>query len=281
MGTKSSKEAHGATGKGNLLLFDPDEVHLITDKSHKLYDPRVEDPVDPDLVASILFKGVVEAIIVWKDPELGKSFVIDGKHRVKAAREANRILKKRGEQPKLIQATVTRGTVSAVFGTMVLANEGRTAPTPSQRAKLAERLLAEGYDESQVAVLLHCSKAALKNYLALLSCTSVVRFAVESGRVPPTVAYKMFQLEPGEQKARLEKMLKASPGPKKRGSGKKMCAAAGEIHMRSRKEIIALRDNTRNGAWADCLDWVMGKDIEPPAKKSAEVNGASTAAVPS
>ena len=29
MGTKSSKEAHGAAGKGNLLLFDPDKIHLI------------------------------------------------------------------------------------------------------------------------------------------------------------------------------------------------------------------------------------------------------------
>ena len=75
MGTKSSKAAHGAAGKSNLLLFDPDELHLITDKAHKLYDPRVEDPVDETLVASILFKGVVESIIVWKDPELGKTCV--------------------------------------------------------------------------------------------------------------------------------------------------------------------------------------------------------------
>jgi ParB family transcriptional regulator, chromosome partitioning protein len=261
MGTKSSKEAHGAAGKGNLLLFDPDKIHLIVDKAHKLYDPRVELAPQDELVASIVYKGVVEPVVVWKDPETGQSCVVDGRQRVKAAREANKILRKRGEPPKLVPATVARGNAVAAMGTMVVANN-HTPPTAMGQARMAERLLAEGYDEDAVATLLHCSKGALKNYLALLACTGAVRSAVESGRVPPTVAYKLSRLEPDEQRGQLEKMLKAAPGPKKRGSGKKMRAAAGEIHMRSRKEILAMRDNTRNGAWADALDWVLGKDIE-------------------
>jgi ParB family chromosome partitioning protein len=275
MGTKSSKEAHGAASKGNLLLFDPEELHLITDKTHKLYDPRVEDPVDEMLVASILYKGVVEPIIVWKDPELGKSCVLDGKHRVAAARVANKILRKRGEPIKLVAGVVARGTAVAVKGTMTVANEGRTPPTATQRAKRAEELLADGYDEAQVATLLHCSKAALKNYMALLSCTAAVRKAVDDGRVPPTVAYQLSKFEPDEQRATLEKMLKAAPGPKKRGSGKKMRAAAGEVHMRSKREILALRDNTKSGAWADCLDWVMGKEVLPPEASVPDIKASN------
>jgi ParB family chromosome partitioning protein len=294
MGTKSSKEAHGAAGKGNLLLFDPEKVHLITDKAHKLYDPRVELAVPEELIASIAYKGVVEPIIVWKDPETGHSCVVDGRQRVKAAREANKLLKKRGEAPKLVKAVVVSGTAVAVMGTMVVANEGRTQPTATQRSKLAERLMVDGYDEEQVATLLHCSKAALKNYLALAGCVSAVRQAVESERVPPTVAYKLSKLEPEEQRKQLEKMLKAAPGPKKRGSGKKMREAVGERRMRTRKEVQSMIDRIvsvfgkKAQTTIDLLGWVIGgeePDLEVPKKVEAngtteEVNGAVAASVP-
>src|ERR1700722_17061290 len=263
MGSKSSKEAHGAAGKGNLLLFDPEELHLNTDKKHKLYDPRVEDPIDDALVASILYKGVVEPIIVWKDPEMGKSCVLDGKHRVQAARAANKILRKRGEAIKLVQAVVSRGTAVAAMGTMTVANEGRTPPTPMQRARRAEALLSDGYDEAQVATLLHCSPTALKNYIALIGCSAAVRQAVDAERIPPTVAYKLSKLEPAEQKEQLEKMLTASPGPKKRGSGKKMRAAVGEQQMRGKGEIekmLAFLVENRPDAKGtlSILRWVLG-----------------------
>ena len=67
----------------------------------------------------------------------------------------------------------------------------------------------------------HCSKGALKNYLALLACTGAVRSAVESGRVPPTVAYKLSRLEPDEQRGQLEKMLKAAGSEELGGVGSK------------------------------------------------------------
>ena len=280
MGSKSSKEAHGAAGKGNLLLFDPEELHLITDRKHKLYDPRVEDPVDEALVASILYKGVVEPIIVWKDPELGKSCVLDGKHRVQAARAANKILRKRGEAIKLVQAVVSRGTAVAAMGTMTVANEGRTPPTPMQRARRAEQLLADGYDEAQVATLLHCSTTALKNYIALTGCSAAVRQAVDSGRIPPTVAYKMSKIEPAEQKEQLEKML--ATGPKKRGSGKKMRAAVGEHQMRGKGEVekmLAFLVENRPDAKGtlSILRWVLGGP-DPLAAPKPATNGVEAVA---
>jgi ParB family transcriptional regulator, chromosome partitioning protein len=287
MGTKSSKAAHGAEGKGNLLLFNPEDLVLVTDKTHKLYTPSVEDPVHDGLVASIVYKGVVEPVIVWKDPELGKSCVVDGRHRVKAAREANKILKRRGEPIKLVPGVVARGTVQAAMGVMVMANEGRTEQTPMNRARSAERLLESGYDEAQVATLLHCSPGALKNYLALTACSASVRTAVEQGRLPPTVAYKLSKLTPAEQKARLEKMLTAAPGPKKRGSGKKMRQAAGERTMRGRREIKNMIRRLEPGLAFDLLAWVLGgdepslpkdPDVVPAGKITRHPNGAEEAA---
>jgi ParB family transcriptional regulator, chromosome partitioning protein len=259
--SKSSKEAHDCEGKTNLLLFDPDKLKLVTDKDHKLYDPRVELDVSPALVASILYKGVRRPVSVWKDPETGETCVVDGRQRVKACREANKALRRKGETIKLVPAVVFRGNVMSAMSDMALLNEGSLAPTPLGRCRIAERLLAEGYTDEQVAILMHCSLAALKNYLALGSCTAVVKRAVEAGKVAPTIAYKMSRMEPGQQRTALEKMDQASvPGRKRQG--RKVREAAGNAGvegvatMRGKREVVAMRD--RMPAWKAALDWVLG-----------------------
>jgi ParB family transcriptional regulator, chromosome partitioning protein len=264
---KNSVEAYGADGKTNLLTFDPEKIKLITDKAHKLYDPRVELALDDQLVASIMYRGVIKPVVVWKDPETGETCAVDGRRRIKAAREANKRLKKQGEPPKLISARVAAGNLQSAMGVMVVANEGHAPPTPMGRAKMAERLLENGYTEEQVAVLLHCAKPALKNYLALLQCTGAVRQAVESGRLSSSIAYKLSKAEPDEQKAALEKMLEAAGDEKGRNKrGKKMREATGVTKLRSRKEILAMRE--KHPEVAAILDWVLGG--EEPKKASAK-----------
>jgi ParB family transcriptional regulator, chromosome partitioning protein len=104
--SKNSIDAYGAQGKTNLLSFDPDNLQLVEDPTHALFDPRVHDPVDVSLVASIKMKGVITPIIIWKDPESGQVCVVEGRGRVKAAREANRQLREAGEVPKEVPAVV-------------------------------------------------------------------------------------------------------------------------------------------------------------------------------
>lgn len=38
---KDSKLVYGASGKTNVLTFEPENLHLVTDKTHPLYDERI------------------------------------------------------------------------------------------------------------------------------------------------------------------------------------------------------------------------------------------------
>lgn len=38
---KDSKVVYGASGKTNVLTFEPENLHLVTDKTHPLYDERM------------------------------------------------------------------------------------------------------------------------------------------------------------------------------------------------------------------------------------------------
>lgn len=68
---KNSVDAYGASGKTNVLMFEPEKLHLVTDKTHPLYDERINLPIDEGMVLNIKELGVLEPITVWKDPENG------------------------------------------------------------------------------------------------------------------------------------------------------------------------------------------------------------------
>lgn len=273
---KNSIEAYSAAGKTNLLMFDPANLKLVTDKTHHLYDARVELVPNEALIASVEYRGVIEPIIVWKDPDTGEVCVVDGRQRTKAALEANKRLKKRGQPIKLVKAIVERGEAKSLLATMVMANEGRTEPTASERSRMAQRLLDQGYDEATIGIILHCSHSAVKNYLALLDCTADVRKAVETEKLPANHAYKLSKLEPTEQKAQLGKLLAAAEGANgKRARAKKMRAVAppktkNGHSVRPRTEIADLRksldsrDDDEGRNWLSALDWVLGKSESHP-----------------
>lgn len=43
---KNSIDAYGASGKSNVLFFEPENLHLVTDTTHPLYDERVHLPIE-------------------------------------------------------------------------------------------------------------------------------------------------------------------------------------------------------------------------------------------
>ncbi|WP_308563976.1 hypothetical protein [uncultured Klebsiella sp.] len=43
---KNSIDAYGASGKTNVLMFEPEKLHLVTDRTHPLYDERINLPLD-------------------------------------------------------------------------------------------------------------------------------------------------------------------------------------------------------------------------------------------
>jgi ParB family transcriptional regulator, chromosome partitioning protein len=286
---KSVDEAYGAESRGtSVMMFAPEKLKLVRDKKHLLYDPRVEVAVNEQLVASIMFRGVMIPVRVWKDVDTGEVLVVDGRQRVKAAVEANKRLRKQGEPEKHVPGIALKSLPQHALGAMVLLNEGRLEPTPIERANAAQRLLDSGYSEEQAATILHATPASFKNYLSLLKCTTTVRSAIEAGKLAPTYAYQLSKLKPAEQKEKLEKLLKAAGNVKgKHARGRKMRAASGEkTKMRSRKEILAMiktfgatPEGTVAPIVAVALRWVLGEDVSVPDDvPEKQVNGVSEAA---
>lgn len=64
---KDSKVVYGASGKTNVLTFEPESLHLVTDKTHPLYDERVYLPIDEGMVLNI------KELVYWSLSSSGKT----------------------------------------------------------------------------------------------------------------------------------------------------------------------------------------------------------------
>lgn len=128
MGTKDTRAAHGAAAKKDMLLFEDDKLVLVTDEKHPLYDERVNLEPSEAMILNIIQYGVIEPVIVWKDPETGKTLVVDGRQRVKACREANKRIRKAGGEPHRIPAITRRADAGTSVGLMISTNEQRVRP---------------------------------------------------------------------------------------------------------------------------------------------------------
>ena len=270
--SKDSKTAYGAAGRTNLLTFDPSELTLVTDEKHPLYDERVHLPVNEKLVLNIMHHGVIEPIVIYKDPETGKVLVAVGRQRTKATIEANKRLKAKGEELIMIPATVRRGDGVSLSGIMISENELREGDSPMTRAKKMARQMEMGRTEDDLAILFGCEKATVKNTLALLDCSAVVRNAVDEGKINVTAAYKLAKLPADEQKITVEKMVKAGAGAKGHQKSRAQKEAAGTERAPSKKEITELREDIAQRCADEdfrkvalpMLDYVLGKRKTAP-----------------
>jgi ParB family chromosome partitioning protein len=193
------------------LTFEPENLHLVTDKTHPLYDERIHLPISEAMVLNIMDQGVLEPIIVWKDPETGLSCVVDGRQRVRHTLEANKRLLKEGKEPLLVPA-VTKRARRSMAQAMVSANEIRQADTPLGRAKKMADALERGHDEDDLALMFGVSVQTVRATLSLLDATQAVKDAVESGTVTVTQARQLASLKPEEQREKVSEIEAATAG---------------------------------------------------------------------
>ncbi|ROS15888.1 ParB family chromosome partitioning protein [Raoultella sp. BIGb0399] len=258
---KNSIDAYGASGKTNVLMFEPKNLHLVTDKTHPLYDERIHLPINEAMVLNIMDQGVLEPIIVWKDPETGKSCVVDGRQRVRHTLEANKLLAKEGKAPLLVPAVTKRGSAVRMAQAMVSANEIRQADTPLGRAKKMADALDRGHDEEDLALMFGVSIQTVRATLSLLDATQAVRDAVEQGAITVTQARQLTSLTPDEQREKVAEIEAATAGTTGHEKSRRQRQVLGETkpRLRTRKEIIKALDGA-SGDYAEALRWVLGED---------------------
>jgi ParB family chromosome partitioning protein len=131
-----AKQAFDSAKRGVIFSFDPDEVVLIVDPKHPLYDVRIELPLKAGFVENVAARGVITPIVVRKID--GKPIVIDGRQRVKAAREANVRRRAEGLEPIQISAIDRKGGAGDAYGVTVSANEFRTDDEMREKVRKAQ-----------------------------------------------------------------------------------------------------------------------------------------------
>ncbi|EMM3426250.1 ParB N-terminal domain-containing protein [Klebsiella aerogenes] len=259
---KDSKLVYGASGKTNVLTFEPENLHLVTDKTHPLYDERIHLPISEAMVLNIMDQGVLEPIIVWKDPETGRSCVVDGRQRVRHTIEANKRLAKEGKPLLMVPAVTKRGSAVRMAQAMVSANEIRQADTPLGRAKKMADALERGHDEQDLSLMFGCSVQTVRATLSLLDATQAVKDAVESGTVTVTQARQLASLEPEAQREKVKEIETATAGTSGHEKARRQRQVLGEAkpRLKTRKEITKALESA-SGEYADALRWVIGEDV--------------------
>ena len=245
---KSSVDTYGASGQSKVMHFKPEDLVIVKDEKQALYDDRASQELSDEFVCNIDFYGVLEPILVRKNTEDGKIEVVAGRQRVRAAIEANKRRKKRGDKLLLVPAIINRGDDLKMMGVMASENEARVANTPMQRATLMQRMLDRGADEKGVATAMSCSVATVKNHLALMEAPAAVRNAVQNGKVSAAVGYKLARLPAAEAKEKLAKATAAAPKIKGRrtGASKRQVEIVTGVKattlLKSRGDIESMRD---------------------------------------
>lgn len=259
---KNSVDAYGASGKTNVLTFEPEKLHLVTDKTHPLYDERIHLPIDEGMVLNIKELGVLEPISVWKDPETGLTCVVAGRQRVRHTLEANKLLLKEGKDPLLVPGVVKRGSAKKMADYMVSENEIRRPDTPLGRAKKMSDALDRGYDEDDLTVLFGCSVQTVRATLSLLDATQAVKDAVESGTVTVTQARQLGTLPPEEQREKVQQIETATAGTTGHEKSRRQRQVLGgeKPRLKTRKDITKALESAE-GDYAAALRWVLGEAV--------------------
>jgi len=245
----------------NAYVFNPEDLVLVTDPKHPLYDQRINLPLDESLVLNIMFQGVIEPIVIHKEND--KPVVVAGRQRVRCALEANKRLKAQGKEPIRVPAVIRRGTESDLFGVSISENEARQDDTPLGRANKCSRYLAMGRSEDEAAVTFGVTKHCVQAWMRLLECCPQVRKAVEEGKLAASAASKLADLPAEEQIKALDTATEES---KKNGKNKPTARTVAKVtgktagKMKSRKEVLKrLEEKNLPRDYRAALQWVLGE----------------------
>lgn len=181
----------------DAFTMDPDDVILVEDRGSVLYDERVTIPISEPLVKSIMTQGVLEPVLVRKNGHQVEA--IDGRQRIKAAREANKRLRSQGGVEIRVPVLVKAGVDHELAGVMLASNELRFDDDPMTKAQKAHRFLGLGRSFEEAAIYFGVTEQTVRKWRKLLDCAADVQKAVSAGRITLTDAANRFSKLPRDK----------------------------------------------------------------------------------
>jgi ParB family chromosome partitioning protein len=195
---------------------DDDRVVIITDPSHRLYDKRVELPIDPSMVESIADPnvGMIEPVVVRK---VGDEYqVVDGRQRVRAARAAKEKYPERKIRIKMLPQTLT-DYYAAVQSS--IANTQRVDDSAIIKGRNAKRMKEMGAEDGELVTMFGVELRTIQQWMKLSEDASEeLETALNAGEITLTSALKISKKPAEKQADALEKARSngiQKPGPKK------------------------------------------------------------------
>lgn len=276
----SQKDTYGADGALSGLTFDPEKLYLVVEPDHPLYDERVHDPIDDAMVRNIMKFGVIEPVVISRDPATGRVDVVAGRQRVKCAREANHRLHEAGQAPILVPTTIRKTYDGAELAAVAVSeNEIRRPDGPMVKARKMRHLETMGHSIAQIAVAFGCTEKTVENTTALLDCGKPVQKAVEGGLIGISDVKYLARLNRDQQTAKVEEIVKSVVGKEghARARAKREVlqadnpkATAPKLKTRAQieaklKEVADCGpvDAAERKGWREALEWIIGAPAEP------------------
>lgn len=203
-------------GNKDIEYVKPDQLVIIgldTDDgpTHPLYDERIYLPVDENLIRNISFYGIQQPVLVRREGET--LYVVDGRQRTRAAREAANRQALAGEYQLLVPTREARGDDKRVMGIMISTNEQRQNDEVLAKALKAARMLDLCGDLDQVAVAFGRTKTTIRNWLSLAEADSAVHEALRSGQMSAQAAIEVSRYDRNDQREAVEKLTADVSGP--------------------------------------------------------------------
>jgi len=199
----------------SLFRVDPATLTIIgldteDGSDHPLWDERIKLDLDEAMVLNIMALGVREpvVVVVQGKGESRVAAVVDGRQRVRHAREANARLVKRGEPALQVPVIAEKGmSEQEQMLLSVSLNEIRQDDPVMVKAAKASRMKARGAAFAEIAMSFGVTDQTVALWVNINSLTDVAKRAIADGRITPTAAGQLAGLKPEEQKAALAELL--------------------------------------------------------------------------
>lgn len=192
------------TGKhlSRLLLPEgPEDPH---------WDPRMELEVPEALIESMASEDLPTTIQVVEVRE-DQYRIVDGRTRVRAVPEANKLRKKRGLPPVVLTlAVVDAPEDDRVILMRGLRSNVRMDSPPTVLAQEISRWLDADISEEEICKSLHIDLKRLHGLVSLLNLPKSVQKLVDSGTVSLTAALNLTKLDAGKVEDAAQKLAHAA-----------------------------------------------------------------------